>query len=159
MLSARHMSFPKNRDDGKCCYYDGLKIAYNLRIDEEHIHRVQRATTTTEEFGVEPTHGLFGAAEWWNRIATGDLPVRTASGVITKVYMGSMGDWPEFEMVSDSGEVSQWTRNVNLKEQDALYRVGRQVEVDYVLQRHRPKSWDRGGETKCVIEIRVADDA
>jgi len=134
-----------------------LKIAYDLRIDEEHIRQVQRATTTTE-FGLEPTHGLFGSAEWWNRIATGNFPVRTASGVITKVYMGSMGDWPVFAMVSDSGEVSQWTREVNLKEQDALYRVGQRVEVDYVLQRLRPKSWDRGGETKCVIEIRVADD-
>jgi len=73
--------------------------------------------------------------------------------------MGSMGDWPEFQMVSESGEVSQWTREVNLKEQDALYLVGQRVEVDYVLQRHRPKSWDRGAETRCVIEIRVADDA
>lgn len=136
-----------------------MKIAYSLRNDEEHIRRVQRATTTTEEFGIEPTHGLYGSTEWWNRIAIGDLQVRTASGVITKVYMGSMGDWPEFQMVSESGEVSQWTREVNLKEQDALYLVGQRVEVDYVLQRHRPKSWDRGAETRCVIEIRVADDA
>jgi len=67
-----HM-FPKSGSDWKCRYHDGLKIAYSLRIDEEPIRRVQRATTTTEEFGIEPTHGLLGSGEWWNRIAAGDL--------------------------------------------------------------------------------------
>jgi hypothetical protein len=135
-----------------------LKTAYQLSKNEKFIQQVQRATITTEEFGIEPTHGIFGSSEWWETIASGELPVQTASGVITQVYMGSMNDWPEFAMEIDSGEVLRWTREVNTKEQDALYRVGRRVEVDYVLQRHRPKSWDRGAETKCVIEIRVDDN-
>jgi hypothetical protein len=140
------------------CFRAAMKTAYRLSDDVEHIGRVQSATTTTEEFGIEPTHGLFGSPDWWNRIASRELPLQTANGVITQVYMGSMGDWPEFAMRSDSGEELRWTREVNSKEQDALYRVGRRVEVDYVIQRHRPKSWDRGAETKCVIEIRVNDD-
>jgi|SRR5579859_7057542 len=98
---------------------------------------------------------MFGSQEWWKKIHSGDLPAQTTSGVITDVYMGSMGDWPMFAMTTDSGEVLQWTREVNTNEQDALYLVGRRVEVAYVIQRHRPKSWDRGSETKCVIEIRV----
>jgi hypothetical protein len=69
--------------------------------------------------------------------------------------MGSMGDWPEIRVRSNDGEISQWTREVNVKQQDALYIPGQRIEIDYVLQRHRPKSFDKGGETKIVIEIRV----
>jgi hypothetical protein len=71
--------------------------------------------------------------------------------------MGSMNDWPEFAMKSDAGEESRWTREVNTREQDALYRVGSRIEIDYVVQRHKPASFDHGGETKCVLEIRILD--
>jgi len=54
--------------------------------------------------------------------------------------MGSMGDWPEISVLSDAGDKSEWTREVNRKEQDALYRVGRPIEIAYVLQRHRSKN-------------------
>jgi hypothetical protein len=74
-----------------------------------------------------------------------------------KSNMGSMGDWPEFAMKSDDGEESRWTREVNAKEQNALYRVGNRIEIDYVVQRHRRASLDHGAETKCVIEIRILD--
>ena len=36
---------------------------------------MQKATLTTPDFGIEPTDGLFGSAEWWEEIA--------ASGAIT----------------------------------------------------------------------------
>jgi hypothetical protein len=60
---------------------------------------------------------------------------------------------------SDDGETSHWTREVNLKEQDALYIPGQRIEIDYVLQHHRPKSHDKGGETKLIVEIRVEPTA
>jgi len=53
--------------------------------------------------------------------------------------MGSMGDWPEVRVLSDTAEISSWTREVNRKEQDALHRVGRHIDIDYVLQKHRGK--------------------
>jgi hypothetical protein len=68
-----------------------------------------------------------------------------------------MNDWPEFEMIGDSGEESRWTREVNSPKQDQLYRIGARIEIDYVWQRHRPKSFDRGAEVKQVIEIRISD--
>jgi hypothetical protein len=137
-----------------------MTVVYRLRQNKRFIEAVQKATLTTDAFGIEPTHGLFGSDEWWGQITSGDLPIHTLSGHITKVYMGSMGDWREFAMKSDD-EKSQWTRKVNAKEQDALYRVGNRVELDYVIQRYRSASYsasfDRGSEAKCVVEIRILD--
>jgi hypothetical protein len=123
-----------------------MKIAYRLRDNPKHIEQVQKATLTTDDFGIEPTGGLFGSPEWWGRIANGELPIHTLRGTITERFMGSMGDWPEIRILSDTGEKSSWTREVNHREQDALYRVGRQIEIDYVLQKHRGKSWARNPE-------------
>ena len=135
-----------------------MKIAYRLKDDTTFIGNVQKATLNTDNFGIEPTHGLFGSPEWWQQVASGELPVHTLRGVITERYMGSMGDWPEIKVRSDASEESRWTREVNRKEQDALYLPNQPIEIDYVLQRHRQKSSDHGAEVKQVIEIRVEPD-
>jgi hypothetical protein len=70
-----------------------------------------------------------------------------------------MGDWPEFEMRSDAGELSRWTREANYAELAGAYAVDRMIELDYVVQRHRPAAWDGGMETRVVVEIRVGDPA
>ncbi len=129
---------------------------YDLRHDAEHIERVQRASRSTEEFGIEPTHGLYGSSEWWDAICSGALPVHTLRGTIRQVCMASMGDWPEIEVEDDEGERSRWTREVNAADQDAHYQPGRRIEIDYVSQRFRPKSYGGGTETRCVLAIRVA---
>ena len=128
---------------------------YRLRDARDFVASVQKATTTTKEFGIEPTDGLFGSAEWWSRVESGQLARHSIRGTITRVYMASMNDWPEFELTADDGERSKWTREANTAEQDRLYAAGRRVELDYVLQRHRPDSWDGGSETKVVVEIRI----
>lgn len=79
---------------------------YRLRADKDFIAQVQKATTTSEEFGIEPTHGLFGSSEWWHHVSDGTLPVQTLRGAITRVYMGSMNDWPELTMRTETGEES-----------------------------------------------------
>lgn len=132
-----------------------MKIAYRLKDDAKHIAQVQKATLTTDNFGIEPTHGLFGSSEWWDQVAGGALLVHTLRGMITERFMASMGDWPMIKVRNDAGEESQWTRKVNTREQDVLYRVGRRIEIDYVLQRHRRKPSDPKAEHKVVIEIRV----
>jgi len=73
--------------------------------------------------------------------------------------MGSMGDWPEFELTTSSGDRSNWTREANSVDLVGRYVEGCVVELDYVIQRHRIKSWDGGGETKLVLEIRVGEAA
>ncbi len=132
-----------------------MKPAYQLKHDLEFISSVQKATLSTENFGIEPTHGLFGSPDWWEQISSGKLPLSTLRGVITQRYMGSMADWPEIKVQSDTGEVSRWTRKVNSVKQDALYVPGQTIEIDFVVQRHRAKSFDEGSETKVVVEIRV----
>lgn len=132
-----------------------MTIVYQLKQDKRRIDQVQRATRTTENFGIEPTHGMFGTDEWWQNIESGRLPIQTLKGRITKVYMGGMGDWPEFKMVNNTGEESSWTRMMHSAEQDDLYRVGAPIEIDFVWKQHRPKSFDHGAKTEQVIEIRI----
>jgi hypothetical protein len=114
---------------------------YKLRNDSKRIAQIQKATIETGTFGIEPTHGLFGSDEWWANISSGRLQRHTLSGK------------------HDSGERTSWTREVNAKEQDVLYKIGVPIEVDYVLQRHRPGSFDHGAEFKCVLEIRTSKSA
>lgn len=81
--------------------------------------------------------------------------MHTLRGIISRIYMGSMRDWPEFTLRTDNGEESHWTREANSPAQFQLYQEGCRVELDYVIQHHRLKSWDNGAETKCVVEIRI----
>ena len=136
-----------------------MTTVYELRLDTDFIAHVQKATRTTQEFGIEPTHGLFGSPEWWEHISSGTLPVHHLRGTISRVYMGSMNDWPEFTFRSEAGEESNWSRYGNSPALAAHYAVGRSIELDYVLQRHRPKSFDGGAEHKIPIEIRIQEIA
>ncbi len=122
-----------------------VRLVYDLRSDQERVSLTQKATLTTTDFGIEQTHGLFGSDVWWQEIEVGNLPIHTISGTITRVYMGSMNDWPEFEITEEDGTTSNWTRESNSKEQADLYLCGRKAEIDYVVQHLRRKSWDQGG--------------
>ncbi|PND39236.1 hypothetical protein C1O66_18020 [Paucibacter aquatile] len=130
-------------------------VTYRLLDDATKIRQVQEATLNTEEFGLQPTHGLHGTPEWWGNIASGVLPMHTLKGMIIKVYMGSMGDWPEFRVREEDGTESSWTREAQSRELDAAYQIGCSVEVDYVVERFKAKSWSGPEETKSVVEIRV----
>jgi len=132
---------------------------YRLQADTEFIAQVQRATTTSEEFGIESTHGLFGSAEWWQHVRDGTLPVQTLRGAITRVYMGSMNDWPEVTMRTETGEESSWSRYANDPAFAWLYTIGRPIELDYVVQQHRRHSFESGAKRKIPIEIRVDENA
>lgn len=132
-----------------------MEIAYRLRDNTKFIAQVQKATLTTDTFGIEQTHGLFGSEAWWANIANGKLRIHTLRGTLVERFMGSMGDWPEIRVRSEMGEESCWTREVNNREQDALYMVGRNIQIDYVLQRHRKKNSVPNEEHKVVVEIRV----
>jgi hypothetical protein len=110
-----------------------LLTVYDLRHDHQRIRWVQEATKITKDLGLEPTHGLFGSAEWWRNIESRRLPLIQASGNITDIY--SVGE----------------------AEDDDLYLIGRRVEVDYVLQRRRLDLTDLGIDLteKCVVCVRI----
>ena len=58
---------------------------YRLQLDKTYIREVQEATESTERFGIEPTHGIFGSPGWWQHIREGTLPVHHLKGTISSV--------------------------------------------------------------------------
>jgi len=131
-----------------------MVTVYKLADDRDSIARIQKATLTTDDFGIRQTHGLFGSPEWWAKIASGELLLETIRGTISKVYMGSMGDWPEFQVETSDGTKESFTRWVSRREMDREYRNGRLVEIDFVWQFHK-KAWSGDPKTKVILEIRV----
>jgi hypothetical protein len=132
-----------------------MTSVYRLSEDKRQISLVQKATLTTEEFGIEPTHGLFGSTEWWSNIASGFLAVHRVRGVIERVFMGSMNDWPMCTVLEENGTRSNWTREMLDPSFDRFYRSGAQIEIDYVDQSSRLAGWSAGAIRKNVIEIRI----
>ena len=132
-----------------------MQIVYQLKNDSQRIALIQKATLTTEKFGLEPTHGLFGGAVWWANLVSGKLRIHTLRGTIERVYMGSMNDWPECTVVADDGSRSDWTREGHSPSMDRFYRVGAKIEIDYVEQQSRLTGWGAGAMDKNVVEIRI----
>lgn len=135
---------------------ENLVEVYSLANNAEHIRKVQRATLNTQDYGlvIVPEHGLFGSDEWWQAIRAGRLPTIRVEGVITRVYMGSMNDWPEFE-VEAGGRKTTWTRHVHRAEDDCFYVVGKRVCLEYVLQ-HAKKDLGNLGTTEQEVVLRIA---
>jgi hypothetical protein len=142
---------------------------YSLKKDADKISRVQKASLGSQGFGYEQTHGLFGSPEWWQQIESGSLPVQIISGVITRTYMGSMRDWPECEVTSDTGEITRWTREAQDATLARLYRVGARIEIRYVIQMFRRDPYSiavyttakttGNKESRCVLSIHIEDAA
>jgi len=127
---------------------------YNLANDHERIRRAQRATLNTKDYGLMPENGLFGSGEWWQAIRTGKLPTVQVEGVISRVYMGSMNDWPEFE-IDSNGTKSSWARTVHRREDDKFYIPGKRVCLEYVIQ-HAKKDLGNLGTTAQEVVLRIA---
>jgi hypothetical protein len=135
-----------------------MDTVFRLKENPRRIANVQNATLTTLDYGIAVTHGLFGSDAWWDEIDTGHLATRTLRGRIMRVYMAGHNDWPEFEMKSDDDTLSRWERSCDRPEDDRLFVVGRRVEIDIVLQRHRLQGRP-AAPTEIVIEIRIDDAA
>jgi hypothetical protein len=136
-----------------------MHIVYRLREDGRSIALAQQVTLYSAE-GLKPTHGLLGSDQWWENIAVGILPMHTLLGTISRVYMTGHNDFPEFEVLSDAGELSSWVRESSSPELDDMYRVGRRVEIDYVIQQSRPSripDVPDDLERKIVLEVRIED--
>lgn len=132
---------------------------YDLRQDLHRVSAIQEATLKTDHYGIEPTYGLFGSEQWWQHVEDSTLPLHTMRGKITRVYMASMNDWPEFELRCEEGSLNRFERLVSPAGQflDDEYVVGRRVEVDYVLQEFRRQApdWGMPKEAKVVTAVRI----
>ena len=136
---------------------EGFVEVYTLADDHARIRKVQRATLNTQDYGLVPEHGLFGSEEWWDAIRSGEISTIRVEGIVSRVYMGSMNDWPEFE-IDAGGRKTRWTRHVHRREDDAAYVVGRKVRLEYIVQKAKT---DLGnlGTTKQEVVLRVAIEA
>ena len=129
-----------------------FQTAYKFKDDKEAIKRLQEVSSDPESnYGLKVENGLLvGTKEWFHATEDRRLLKETLTGRISKVYMSGHNDWPEFEIESKEG-FSTWTREGN----DKLYQVGKFVEIDFVIQKHK-RQWDMlGPTTKKVLEIRI----
>lgn len=125
---------------------------YDFADDEGRIRAMQAATTGPTDYGVSPEPALVGTPEWWKAIDQGRLPRRVTEGTMSRVYWGSMGDWPEFEMTSADGLRSTWTREGDI----ARFVEGLRVRVTHTLHPWKvPKEPILGAESKIVLRIEV----
>src|SRR5436305_11229834 len=87
---------------------------YRLRLNKAKSKTVQEATLTSEEWGIEPTHGLYGSGEWWDNVRNGTLPVHRVQGTIIRVYNeGPYRDQPVFDMRTEDGKEYTWEQHAN----------------------------------------------
>src|SRR5215472_10695037 len=127
---------------------------YSFEQDQTRIDAMQKASLSTTNFGVSPLPALVGTPEWWRATQDGSLTRMIVSGTISQVYWGSMGDWPECEVVSDDGSKSTWTREGDI----ARYVQGLQVRIIYVLHPWKvPDQYALGGASKIVLTVEIED--
>jgi hypothetical protein len=122
---------------------------YSLADDHELIEKVQKATLTTQEFGIVPEVALYGSTEWWQAIEDGRIPVHRIEGVISDVFTSGESNWPQFE-IDSNGEKTIWTRFGNV----GAYHIGDRVSLSYVVQKPK-KSWTGQPFQNEVITIEV----
>jgi hypothetical protein len=122
---------------------------YRFRDDHEAIARLQRASLYKPDFGFDIKDGLVGSEEWWAKVESGSIPIQILRGVISRLGRG-----PNFSVLSDSGEQSQWTRLAD----SPLYKVENAIEIEYVMQMLKPvvaERWKTGPEGKIVVAVRI----
>jgi len=126
---------------------------YEFASDQARIAAMQKATWGPTDSGVSPRPALVGTPDWWRAIEQGQLPRHVLEGKISKVYWASMGDWPEFEMVTDNGASSRWTREGDV----ARYVEGLRVRLTYTLHPWKvPKpSMGLGAESKIALRVEL----
>lgn len=130
---------------------------YDFASDRQRIDAMQKATLGPTDFGVSPHPALVGTPEWWRAIDDGQLPRVELEGTISRVYWGSMGDWPEFELVSDDGARSAWTREGDV----SRFVEGLRVRLAYTLHLWKVEktSLNLGPASKIVLRIDLEESA
>lgn len=145
-----------------------MKVVYTLLQDLKNnptrVDRV-RATTLNDSkpyLGLAGTQGLFASKEWWRAIIDGDLEVVFFSGTIRRLFIPGMpGDAisePDFECVSDDGEVRISSRYANDPSDLELFQVGKRVKMAYVLdQLKAPRSDGTADYADILLELSIEE--
>ena len=131
-----------------------FKQIYTLADDTARIKIIQEASLDKNSYaGYKTENGLvFGTKEWFGAINNSTIPKHTIKGLISRVYLSSHNDYPEFEIESNNGKTI-WAREGI----DEAYKVGKNIELIYVEQKYKRPIGAIGGISKCVIEIIIAE--
>ena len=129
-----------------------LVTVYDLRSDTMHVTHMQEASLRRPDLGLSPSPALIGSKEWWAIVADGRLSKTELEGKISKVYWASMGDYPEFELTTEDGARSTWTRDGDY----TRYVEGLRARLAYVLHPWKhPNVHGLGTHSKQVLLIEV----
>jgi hypothetical protein len=128
-----------------------LDLVYDMRADIDRVRDVQEASLHRPGYGFPPVPYLFGSDPWWAAIHTGAIERRSFEGVISAVYWGSMGDWPEFRVRAADGSERRWTREGDV----TRYVEGLRARVDFVTLDRKPDhpAVELGPTSDVVIAI------
>jgi hypothetical protein len=113
---------------------DQWDLIYDLRADAERVRQVQDASLNRPGYGFPTTPYLFGSAEWWSAIDSGAIERRRVDGIISAVYWGSIGDWPEFRLRPD-----RWV-GANMDARRRCHALRRRVASQNPLRSPRSES-------------------
>jgi hypothetical protein len=124
---------------------------YLLRDDAERLHQMQASTTDDATMGLSPEPALIGTPEWWHLVDAEQLEVEEIVGTISEVRWGSMGDWPEFSVVSTTGKKESFTREGD----HTRYVEGLKCRVRWVRHPWKVEQGTLGTHCQIVLEIWV----
>lgn len=126
---------------------------YELADDVARVQQMQKiALDESTEMGLSVRPALVGSADWWRQVDAGELPSQTIRGRVSRVFWTGHGDYPEFEITTDSGEKSSWTREGDI----SRYVEGLAVELSYVLHPWKvPGLHGLGDSSRLVVNIRI----
>ena len=127
---------------------------YTLAQDQTRTEAMQKASLGATDFGLSPLPALIGTSEWWHATEDGSLVRKVVSGTISRVYWGSMGDWPECEVTGNDGAKSTWTREGDI----TRYVEGLRVLITFVLHPWKvPDQHGLGNASKIVLTVEIED--
>jgi hypothetical protein len=127
---------------------------YSLEQDQRRIEAMQKASLSATNFGLSSSPALVGTPEWWRATRDGSLVRRVVYGTISRVFWGSMGDWPEYEVTTNDDSKSTWTREGDI----TRYVEGLKVQITSVLHPWKaPDQHGLGAASEIVLSIRIED--
>jgi len=125
---------------------------YGLAADTEGVKQMQEISLGPSDLGLAPAP-LICSDKWWKEIESGERPTHVVEGTISKVYWGSMGDWPEFKLAGET--TTTWTRKGNGRR----YVEGLRARLSWVEHPWKtPGKFAAAGDiSQIVLSIEIED--
>ena len=131
-----------------------LITVYSLKEDTTRIEAMQKQSLNVANSGLSIVPALVGTPEWWRATEGNSLGRRVVPGIISRVYWGSMGDWPMCEVTADDGSKSDWTREGDV----SRYVEGLRVQFTAVFHPWKiPDQHGLGATSKIILIVEIED--